>query len=115
MEQATTITQFRSDDDLLERRLAVGAATAIIGFAIGVAAGTAGLGRSATGWHRRTGLIALVELALLAAMVAGWLATDGKAATGASRCLLAVAGAAMRRQTHEHARTTGAPVKTSRR
>ena len=50
-----------------------------------------------------------VDLAPPAAMVAGWLATDGKAAHGVREpVLLAVAGAATRRQTtsmYSHRRT----------
>jgi hypothetical protein len=59
-------------------RLAVGATAAVAGYALGVAAGTAGFCRSATGWRRRTSLIALAELALLAGVAAVSLATDGR-------------------------------------
>ncbi|GII23360.1 YoaK family protein [Planosporangium mesophilum] len=76
-------------------RLAISATTAVAGYILGVAAGSAGLGHGRVGWHRRTSLIAAIELALLAGVTAGWLATDGRPGGGTAWLLLAVASMAM--------------------
>jgi uncharacterized membrane protein YoaK (UPF0700 family) len=76
-------------------RLAVGAAAAVAGYTLGVAAGGAGLGRGSGGWCRRTSLVAAAELALLAGVAAGWLATGGHPDEGTIPLLLTVAAAAM--------------------
>ncbi|MFD7445059.1 DUF1275 family protein [Streptomyces sp. NPDC059909] len=79
----------------LDGRLAVGATAAVGCYALGVAAGTAGLGRHSAGWYRRTSLIVTAELALLAAVAGGWRAAEGHPGAGTTLLLLAVAGAAM--------------------
>ncbi|MFE7772697.1 YoaK family protein [Streptomyces sp. NPDC057445] len=76
-------------------RLAVGATVAVGCYALGVAGGTAGLGRRGAGWHRRASLVAAAELALLAGVAAGWLATDGRPDARTTSLLLALAAAAM--------------------
>jgi uncharacterized membrane protein YoaK (UPF0700 family) len=75
--------------------LAVGAATAVPGYALGVGAGSAGLGRDSSGWGRRTSLVSAVEVALLALVAVGWLATHGRPDAGTTPLLLAVAATAM--------------------
>ncbi|MGP3962010.1 YoaK family protein [Nonomuraea sp. 3N208] len=79
----------------LDGALAAGATTAVAGYALGVAAGSAGLGRSTGGWRRRACLIAVAELALLACVCAGWLATDGQPNANIAVLLLAPASTAM--------------------
>ncbi|RVX45506.1 uncharacterized membrane protein YoaK (UPF0700 family) [Nonomuraea polychroma] len=78
----------------LDGALSAGVTTAVAGYALGVAAGSAGLG-SGAGWRRRACLIAVAELALLACVCAGWLAIDGQPNTNAAVLLLAPASAAM--------------------
>ena len=69
-------------------------ATAVGGYIVGVAAGSAGVGR-AIGWHRRTGIVVAIELALLIGVAAGWLAADAQPDRGVTVVLLALASAAM--------------------
>jgi uncharacterized membrane protein YoaK (UPF0700 family) len=75
--------------------LAVGAATTVGSYGLGVAAGTAALRRRAAGWRRRTTLLLAVEVVLLIGLAAGWLATDAHPMDSASPPLLGVAAAAM--------------------
>ncbi|MGW2563679.1 YoaK family protein [Streptomyces sp. NPDC001514] len=79
----------------LDSRLAVGATVAVGSYALGVAVGTAGLGRRGARWRRETSLIMTAELALLAGVGGGWLATEGHPDAGITSLLLALAGAAM--------------------
>lgn len=76
-------------------RLAVSAAAAVAGYALGTAAGSAAAGHTAAGWRRRTSLVALVELALLAGVAAGWLASGGRPGANTALLLLVLAAAAM--------------------
>ncbi|MGC9665308.1 YoaK family protein [Planosporangium sp. 12N6] len=78
-----------------DARLATGAATAVGGYALGVAVGTAALGRCGAGWLRRTSVVAAVEVVLLAGVAAGWLATAAHPGRLAAPSLLATAAAAM--------------------
>jgi uncharacterized membrane protein YoaK (UPF0700 family) len=78
----------------VDGRLAASAATAVGGYALGVAAGSVVLRRCDPGWRRRTSLAAAVELVLLTGVAAGWLATDAQPGTAAP-VLLAPAAAAM--------------------
>ncbi|WP_165396409.1 YoaK family protein [Streptomyces sp. F001] len=76
-------------------RLLMAATAAVGGYAVGVAAGTAILGRRGAGWYRRTSVVAAVEVALLICVAAAWWATEGRPGPGTADALLALAGAAM--------------------
>jgi uncharacterized membrane protein YoaK (UPF0700 family) len=79
----------------LDVRLAAGAAVAVGGYALGVAAASFALGPKDAGWRLRTSLVAAAELALLACVAAGWLAVGGRPGEHARLLLLAMAAAAM--------------------
>ncbi|MCX4513887.1 DUF1275 domain-containing protein [Streptomyces sp. NBC_01619] len=75
--------------------LLVSAAVAVGGYAVGVAAGSAGQARRSAGWYRRTSLLVAAELALLACVAGGWPATGGDPGPYTAALLLAAAAAAM--------------------
>jgi uncharacterized membrane protein YoaK (UPF0700 family) len=75
--------------------LAAGAVTAVGSYALGVAAGTAGLRRCGAGWRRRTSMVAAIEVVLLAGVAAGWIAAGARPGRITSLLLLGPAAAAM--------------------
>jgi uncharacterized membrane protein YoaK (UPF0700 family) len=75
--------------------LAAAAASAVAGYAAGVAAGSAVTGGGGSGWHRRNTWLTTAEVAAVAAVQVGWLATGGRAGGGAAWLLVALASAAM--------------------
>jgi uncharacterized membrane protein YoaK (UPF0700 family) len=79
----------------VDGRLAAGAAAAVGGYALGVAAGTVALRRAGTGWGRRTDLVLAGELVLLAGVAAGLPTIGGRLGAGTAALLLALAAAAM--------------------
>ncbi|MEV1333597.1 YoaK family protein [Micromonospora costi] len=57
-------------------RLTAGA-TAVGGYAVGVAVGSLALRRAGPGWHRRTTMVAAAEAALLVGVAVGWWGSGG--------------------------------------
>ena len=80
-------------------RLLAGGATAVGGYAVGVAAGTGALRRAAPGWGRRTGTVAAAEGLLLLGVAAGWLGTGAHPGFGGRLALLGSASVASGVQT----------------
>jgi uncharacterized membrane protein YoaK (UPF0700 family) len=75
--------------------LALTSATAVVGYALGVAASTVALRGRPAGWRRPTSVLVMVEVALLAGVAVGWLATRGQPGGVAVCLMLALAGGAM--------------------
>ncbi|MFE9689543.1 DUF1275 family protein [Micromonospora sp. NPDC005806] len=77
-----------------EIRAVLGGAVAVGGYAAGVAGGSLALRRAARGWRRRAATVAAAEVALLAVVTVGWLATGARPGYGAGLALLGAAAAA---------------------
>ncbi|MER7891618.1 YoaK family protein [Micromonospora sp. NPDC094482] len=75
-------------------QLMAGGATAVGGYALGVAGGTLPLRRLGSGWGRRTAGVAVVQSVLLASVAAGWWGTGGRPGYAFGLALLGVASAA---------------------
>ena len=82
-----------------DARLLAGGATAVGGYAVGVAAGTVPLRRAAPGWGRRTAAVAAVEGLLLLGVAAGWLGAGAHPGYGGRLALLGTASVASGVQT----------------
>jgi uncharacterized membrane protein YoaK (UPF0700 family) len=80
---------------IADGRLATDATTAVGSYALGVAAGTVALRVCGAGWHRRTSIVAAVEVVLLTGVAVGWLATDAHPGRATALLLLGPAAAAM--------------------
>ena len=93
------LVQFGRAVASVDARLLAGGATAVGGYALGVAAGTAPLRRTAPGWGRRTGAVAACEALLLVAVAAGWMGTGARPGYGGRLALLGVASVASGLQT----------------
>lgn len=82
-----------------ELRAVAGGAVAVGGYAAGVAGGSLALHAVASGWGRRTAMVAAAEVALLVAVAVGWLATDAHPGYPSGLVLLGAAAAASGTQT----------------
>ena len=78
-----------------EPRLAALAAVTVAFYAAGVAVAAVALRGRPPGWYAWTSALAAAEVVLVAAVVVGWLATDGRPGSVVSGVMLALAGGAM--------------------
>ncbi|MDM4720885.1 YoaK family protein [Micromonospora sp. WMMA1363] len=78
----------------LDARPLVTGATAVSGYAVGVAGGTLPLRRAVPGWRLRTEVVMALEAVVLVAVAAGWWASDGRPARATALTLLFGAAAA---------------------
>jgi uncharacterized membrane protein YoaK (UPF0700 family) len=88
------LVQFGHAVATAETPLLAGGATAVGGYALGVAGGTLHLRRARPGWRRRTGVVAAAEAVLLIGVAAGWLSTGTRPGYAGGLALLGVASAA---------------------
>jgi uncharacterized membrane protein YoaK (UPF0700 family) len=77
-----------------DARMVAGGATAVGGYALGVAGGTMPLRHFGPGWRRRTGMVVAGEALLLIGVAAGWAWTGARPGYAGRLALLGVAAAA---------------------
>ncbi|PWU51359.1 DUF1275 domain-containing protein [Micromonospora globispora] len=88
------LVQFGRAVATAETRLLAGGATAVGGYALGLAGGTLPLRRVRPGWGRRTGMVAAVEAVLLVGVAVGWWSTAARSGYAGGLALLGGASAA---------------------
>lgn len=83
------LVQFGHAVATAETPLLAGGATAVGGYAVGVAGGTLALRHVEPGWRRRTGVVAAAEAVLLAGVAVGWSAAGARPEYAGGLALLA--------------------------